>query len=157
MCAVSHYGHAALRGGDPGAAHAHFQRAQDLNRATADTEKLADVGNYLGDCLLEMGDVTRAEREYRAALEISWAHTMIAETLRSVAGIARCRAAAGDPVSGVALARLVTAHPACGFEARQLCQPLLDPVRRADPADRAPGEAGDLGSVVEELINQGGS
>ncbi len=149
MCAHSHYALAALRSGDPTAGHRHFLRAQEINRANADAEKLANVGNYLGDCLLGMNEPVQARQEYHDALAVAWEHNVIAEALRSVAGIARCEAAAGQTAAGRRLARLVAAHPACNFEARQLCGPLL--------ADDPGGEfADDLVAVVEELLSEGG-
>jgi tetratricopeptide (TPR) repeat protein len=149
MCAHSHYALAALHSGDPSAGYRHFLRAQEINRANGDAEKLADVGNYLGDCLLQMDDPSRARLEYHDALAVGWEHNAIAEVVRSVAGIARCKAAGGQLAAGRQLARLVAAHPACNFEARRLCGPLL--------ADDPGGEfADDLVTVVEELLSEGG-
>jgi class 3 adenylate cyclase/tetratricopeptide (TPR) repeat protein len=149
MCAHSHYALAALHSGDPSGGYRHFLRAQEINRANADAEKLADVGNYLGDCLLQMNEPARARHEYHDALAVGWEHNAIAEVLRSVAGLARCKAAAGQIEAARRLARLVVAHPACNFEARRLCGPLLE----EDPG----GEfAVDLVGVVETLLSEGG-
>ena len=148
MGAVAHLGFAELRRGDPGAALAHFETAQELNHRGGDREQLTVVGVYLGLCRMELGEFDGARTEMLTALRISLEHDAVAETVRAVTGLARLAGRIGDRDHALRLAALAAGHPACSWEARQSLSELLE-----GPDEPPATDPEAFRRVVEDLLS----
>jgi tetratricopeptide (TPR) repeat protein len=156
MGAVAHLGFAELRRGNPAAALAYFEAAQEHNHRGGDREKLATVDVYLGLCHLELGAYDRAHTERRTALRLSLDHEVVSETVRAVAGLALLAERTGDPDRGRRLAGLAAGHPACSWEARHSLAELLD--LDAEPSAHDPEVFRRVvGELLSEITTDGGA